>query len=169
MRVMKQMLGALVAVAGLVAVSAGILSFAPAGPATAQSGLTVRGFVPVLARDGIYTANSNLPQPDPSYCPATGNPPSPPNSILGLLTIGGAPAPAGTVVQIVLDGKVGPARFVAAPGGGYRLDYAVGGAGCPNRVGVSIGVLVNGVIVPTGKTVGSGGAGVPDRFDIAIP
>ncbi len=166
---MKQTIGALVAAAALVAASAGILVYTPAPPAVAQSGVVPRAFLPVIARDGIYTANSNLPPADPSYCPATGNPPSPPNSILGLLTIGGAPVPAGTVVQIVLDGKLGPARFVAAPGGGYRLDYAVGGASCPNRVGVSIGVLVAGQIVPTGKTVGSGGAGVPDRFDIAIP
>lgn len=166
---MKQTVGALLAAAGLLAASLGFLSSSPAVPAQAQASLTPRAVLPVLARDGIYTANSNLPPADPAYCPATGNPPSPPNSILGLLTIGGSPAPTGTVVQVVLDGKLGPARFVAAPGGGYRLDFAVGGPGCPNRVGVSIGVLVNGRVVPTGKTVGAGGAGVPDRFDIALP
>lgn len=164
---MKQTVGALLAAAGLVAASLGFLANSPASPAEAQASLTARAFVLVVARDGVFTANSNLPPADPSYCPS-GNPPSVPNSVYGLLTIGGSPAPTGTVVQVVLDGKRGPARFVSAPGG-YRVDFAVGGPSCPNRVGASIGVLVNGQVFPWNMTVAASGTGPQGQFDIAVP
>ena len=136
--------------------------------ASAQSTLPKRGILAMVARDGTPTAGVNLPPPDPAYCQPTNGGSAPPNSVLGALTIGGGPAPAGTLVQVVLDGKVGPAA-VTREAGGYRLDYASGIAGCSNRVGATIGVLVNGQVFDSGITVGDGAAIPFLRFDVAVP
>jgi hypothetical protein len=165
---MKRTLGALVAAAGLAVASLPFLVNSPATPAGAQASLAPRAHTVMLARDGVFSSTPSLPPPDPSYCPATGNPPAPPNSIIGTLTIGGAPAPAGTVVQIVLDGKNGPARLTSQAGG-YRVDYAVGGPGCPNHVGAPIGIRVNGQLFSTPLTAVAGGSGVPARHDLVVP
>jgi hypothetical protein len=89
-------------------------------------------------------------------------------SLFGTLTIAGQPAPAGTIVQSVFDGKVGPAR-ATTQAGGYRLDFSAGGPGCANQVGAAISVLVQGQIFPTGSKVGDIVAGEPFRRDIAVP
>lgn len=152
----------LLAVAG---VSVLILTMVPGALAQAPE-LTARAVVPMVAVDGFP---SYLPQPDPAYCRAASGPGStPPNSILGTLTIGGQPAPAGTVVQLVIGGKLGPAD-AALVAGGYRVDYDLGPAGCSNEQGASIDVLVNGQIFPTGVTVGSEAASPFFRFNIVVP
>ena len=91
---------------------------------------------------------------------------APPNAVIGTLTIGGAAAPAGTVVSLSFDGVVGPSRETSAAGG-YRVDYAAGGADCANRVGASIAVIVNGQAFSTGATVG--GSENPLIFGIDVP
>jgi hypothetical protein len=91
---------------------------------------------------------------------------APPNAVIGTLTIGGTAAPAGTVVSLSFDGVVGPSRATTAAGG-YRVDYAAGGAECANRVGASIAVIVNGQAFPTGSAVGDGVN--PLVFGIAAP
>ena len=136
--------------------------------ASAQSTLPKRGILAMVASDGIPTAAVNLPPPDPAYCQPSNAGSAPPNTILGALTIGGSAAPAGTLVQVLLDGKVGPAA-VAREAGGYRLDYAAGTEGCSNRVGASIGVLVNGQGFDSGVKVGDGAAIPFLRFDVAVP
>ncbi len=75
---------------------------------------------------------------------------APPNSVIGLLTIGGAAAPAGTVVSLAFDGVVGPSQASAAAGG-YKVYWTAGGEGCANRVGAAISVVVNGQFFPTGQ------------------
>lgn len=144
--------------------------------ATAQPGpeRPHRVFIPMAARDGVVSQpepGGPLPPADPSYCPgSTGGaaPPSPPNSVIGLLTIGGQPAPRGTIVQIAFDGKAGPAERTREAGG-YRIDYAAGGAQCANKVGAAIAIIVNGQAMPTGVKVGDAVANPFLRFDIAIP
>ncbi len=142
----------------------------------APSTLPYKLYAPIVARDGVAaqptTPGGNLPPADPSYCPGssgTSAPPSPPNSVIGLITIGGVQAPAGTLIQIVFDGKVGPAARTAAAGG-YRVDYAGGTAGCANQVGATIGIRINGgtTITSTVK-VGDSAANPFLRFDIAAP
>ncbi|MFN0147423.1 MAG: hypothetical protein ACKVT1_13000 [Dehalococcoidia bacterium] len=149
-------------------VAASALLIVLALSASAQSSLPKRGFLAMVANDGTPTAGINLPPPDPAYCQPANAGSAPPNTVLGSLTIGGSPAPAGTLVQVVLDGKVGPAAVTRAAGG-YRLDYAAGIAGCSNRVGASVGVLVNSQVFDSGVKVGDA-AGVPFlRFDVAAP
>jgi hypothetical protein len=97
--------------------------------------------------------------------------PSPPNAVFGLLTIGGLPAPAGTLVTMTFDGLPGPSEYTSAAGG-YRVTYAAGGQGqtppCINEVGAEIGLLVNDVLVSSGVQVGPD-AGLALRFDVAVP
>lgn len=162
---------ALVAILGGFAFYAGGASAQPA-----PSELPYRLYAPAIARDGVAVQptvpGGNLPAPDPSYCPGssgTNAPPSPPNSVLGLLTIGGAPAPAGTLVQVVFDGKVGPAARTKEAGG-YRVDYAAGIAGCANQVGSVIGIKINGgQTFSSPAKVGDAAANPFLRFDIAAP
>lgn len=96
--------------------------------------------------------------------------PSPPNSVFGLLTISGEPAPAGTLVTLTFDGQAGPS-VRTREAGGYRVDYAAGGQGheprCINEVGSRMGLLVGGVLTETGVAVGE--PGVALRFDLALP
>jgi len=162
LRVRRLISLAVVAIVAACVIAAGFAAW----PAAAQSTLPVRARLSVLAADG---APSRLPSADPGYCLAPGGPgSSPPVSFFGTLTVGGQPAPAGTVVQVTFDGKAGPARFTTQAGG-YRLDYDSGGTSCVNRAGAAIGVLVDGRAVATGKKVGEITAGEPFRFDIAVP
>lgn len=98
------------------------------------------------------------------YCPNLSSS-MPPNSVFGLFTIGGAPAPAGTEVGLAFDGVVGPIR-ATAEAGGYRVDYNASIDTCANRVGAAISIYHNGVLYPTGQAVGAGPA---FRFDLAVP
>ncbi len=98
------------------------------------------------------------------YCPNISSS-MPPNSVFGLFTIGGVPAPAGTEVGLAFDGVVGPIR-ATAEAGGYRVDYNASIDTCANRVGAAISVYHNGVLYPTGQAVGAGPA---FRFDLAVP
>ena len=100
------------------------------------------------------------------YCP-NNNSSSPPNSVIGIFTIGGAPAPAGTAVSLAFDGVIGPTRLTSAAGG-YRVDYFAGPEACANRVGASISVVYNGAYYPTGHAVGDS-PGVPVNVTLAIP
>lgn len=130
--------------------------------------------VAMVARDGVQTGPPfNIPPPGAGYCapaPSSGVP-SPPNAVFGLLTIGGAPAPVGTIVTLTFSGLPGPSAAVT-DAGGYRVLWAAGGAGqtppCINEVGTELGLLVNGVLVNTGKPVGPESAPVL-RFDVAVP
>jgi len=100
------------------------------------------------------------------YCP-NNNSSSPPNSVIGIFTIGGAPAPAGTAVSLAFDGVIGPTRLTSAAGG-YRVDYFAGPEACANRVGASISVVYNGAYYPTGHAVGDS-PGEPVKVALAIP
>jgi hypothetical protein len=134
--------------------------------AGAQSNLPVRARIGAVAADGTPSA---LPPPDPSYCLPAGGPGStPPMSLFGTLTFAGQPAPAGTIVQVLFDGKPGLAR-ATTQAGGYRLDFSAGGPGCANQVGAAISVLVQGQVFSTGSKVGDIVAGEPFRRDIAVP
>lgn len=134
-------------------------------PASAQEPeLPVRAVLPMLASDGIDWGGE-LPQPDPSYCGVEPNPQRPPEAaIFGTLTVGGAPAPAGTTVQILFDGKAGPA-VRTTDAGGYKILFDVGGASCSNHVGAMISFRVNGVLVETVRSVVADSV----RHDIALP
>lgn len=93
---------------------------------------------------------------------------TPPNSIFGLLTIGGAPAPAGTVVTVLFDGVAGPSVTIGEPGG-YKINWSAGGSDCANRVGAAVAVSVNGQVFDSGQTVGGGGGTPIIRLDVAVP
>jgi hypothetical protein len=140
-------------------------------PGAGQTNLETRATVLFVSRE--LPPAIVLPPPSDGYClPSSSQAiPYPPNTIFGLLTIGGQPAPAGTIVQLQFDGQLGPAAATAAAGG-YRIDYAAGGAGhtppCINQVGAAIAVLVNGVSVDTGTEVGSSNGAPSVRFDVAI-
>lgn len=92
---------------------------------------------------------------------------SPPNSVIGLLTAGGSPVPAGANVALAFDGVEGPSTTTTASGG-YRVDYGAAGSGCANRVGAAVSVVYGGVFYPTGHSVGDSPGG-PLRADIAAP
>ena len=135
-----------------------------------------RKVVPIVARDEpVPTPTSSKPQPPPpgpGYCAPSGQGvPYPPNAVFGLLTTGGAQAPAGTLVTLTFNGKPGPSAFTAEAGG-YKVQYAAGGQGhtppCINEVGSELGLLVNGVHVASGVHVGPE-ATHAYRFDIAVP
>ncbi|MBI2764961.1 MAG: hypothetical protein HYX53_03520 [Chloroflexi bacterium] len=154
------------AAASLAAVSA--LLFAASFAAAADPALTNRVALPMVAADGYPASNlPPLPSPDPAYCPPPNIGSTPPNSVIGTLTIGGAPAPAGTIVQMVLGGKLGLASRTAAAGG-YRVDYWAGAAGCSNESGAAIGVLVNGQVFDSGVKIGDV-VGKAQVFNIAVP
>lgn len=132
-------------------------------------------YVPLVARDHEPTPTPSRPvppPPGPGYCgSSSAGPPAPGNAIFGLLTIGGLPAPAETLVTLTFNGKPGPSAYTLEAGG-YRVDYAAGGQGhtppCINEVGTELGLLVNGVHVASGVPVGPE-AGVAFRFDVAVP
>ncbi len=113
------------------------------------------------------------PPPDPAYCEPSGfGPPTPPNAVIGLFSIGGEPAPAGTLITLTFDGKRGPAAYIPEAGG-YRVFYAAGGQGheppCINQVGSELGVMVNGQAVQSGVRVGDEASRLVFRFDVALP
>lgn len=103
-----------------------------------------------------------MPTAAASYCNTIG-PNSPPNSVLGILKIDGKDVPAGTPVQVAFDGIPGPAEYTRAAGG-YRVDFGTSStAGCSNKNGARITVIVEGKTYDIGATVGS----LPAvRFDI---
>ena len=111
---------------------------------------------------GTVTPRGPLPTAAASYCDTIG-PNSPPNSVLGILKIDGKDVPAGTPVQVAFDGIAGPAEYTRAAGG-YRVDFGTSStAGCPNKNGAKITVIVEGKTYDIGATVGS----LPAvRFDI---
>ena len=104
---------------------------------------------------------SNLP-----FCDSSSST-SPPTSAIGLLTVGGANAPAGTTVTLLFDGVAGYSANTAEAGG-YRVDYWAGNSECANRVGAAISVAVNSQAFATGRAIGDGGGPVI-RVDIALP
>ncbi len=134
----------------------------------------------------VSTGGNNQPEPTPvpaveptiEPTPAASGPggpycdnissSTPPNSVFGLLTIGGAPAPPGTVVTVLFDGVAGPSA-ATAEAGGYKVNWAAGGSDCANRVGAVIGISVNGQVFQSGVAVGSGGGTPVVRFDVGIP
>jgi hypothetical protein len=114
------------------------------------------------------------PPPGPGYCgPSNLGPPSPPNTIFGHFTIGGALAPAGTLITLTFDGNPGPSAYTAAAGG-YRIDYSAGGQGhtppCINVVGAKFGFLIDGqTVVTTDVRVGDPETYLVFLYDIALP
>jgi hypothetical protein len=154
-----------------IAAAIALLAVLAALPARAASNLPVRAIIVGTATDGMPTQNDGptLPPADAAYCgPSGGAGSTPPNSVIGLITIGGQPAPVNTIVQLVFAGKVGPADYVKQAGG-YRVDYAGGPQGCANQVGAPIAVFVNGQVFNTNVKVGDEAANPLLRFDIAVP
>jgi hypothetical protein len=98
------------------------------------------------------------------YCNKLG-PDTPPNSVIGTMTIKGSPVPAGKAVGLAFDGVPGPSQATRAAGG-YRVDFSPGDAACANRDGASIAIIVDGVLYPTPLVVG---AAAGQRFDLLIP
>ncbi len=133
---------------------------------------------PASQQSGSTSGGSDPPPPAPTPTPppvAAGGPycdnsssTAPPNSLVGFLTIGEAPAPAGTIVSLAFDGVIGPSRATTAAGG-YRVDWSAGGDGCANRFGALIAVVVNGQSFASPFTVGSSGGNPLQRFDVAAP
>ena len=162
-------------IAALLALAFGAIVTPLALTASATSPtLTPRGILPLVASDGTpdpapAVPSGNLPPPDASYCePSGGAGSAPPNAVIGTLTIGGSPAPAGTLVQVILNGATGPASLTRAAGG-YRVDYATGGSSCANAVGVSIAIKVNSQVFDSGVKVGDAAAIPFLRFNVAVP
>jgi hypothetical protein len=165
-------LTAVVALVAITMLSAGCL---------AQSALPYRAYAPNIASDGTQVPAptptvSDVPPPPPpgeGYCSPSGlGIPNPPDTVFGLLTINGEPAPRLTLVTLTFDGHPGISAYTSAAGG-YRVDYAAGGQGhqppCINQFGAAIGVLVNGQQVATGVLVGDPVANPILRFDVTIP
>lgn len=147
--------------------------------ADAQSPLPPRAVMAFVAAGEqvptLPTPARPAPPPGPEYCgpsAAVGAPPFPPNSVFGLLTIGGSPAAAGTLVYLTFDGQPGPGVFTTEEGG-YRIRYAAGGQGhvprCINEVGSELGIMVDGRTVASGVLVGDPDFGLAFRFDVALP
>ena len=110
------------------------------------------------------------PTPEPTAAPTTSrvfcdttSSSSPPNSVFGLLTIGGQPGPAGTIVTITFDGAAGRS-VVTSAAGGYRVDFPSGGEDCANRAGAAIAIVVGGQAF----TVGTLGGSPATRMDITV-
>jgi hypothetical protein len=140
------------------------------GRAVSQGSLPARAYLAEVARDGAATGagDPTLPQPDPTYCRFDPGPlVGPPKSVLGLLTLRGAPLAAGTVVQLVFDNKLGPAARTRETGG-YRLDYDIGSANCANHTGALIGVLVNGQTFMSTVRVGDVGTDPFFQFNVNV-
>ena len=96
----------------------------------------------------------------------------PPNAVFGTVSIGGAPAPQDTIVQVFFDGKAGPADAATrgSSSSGYGIDYAAGSAAsCSNKVGAAIQVVVAGRLFDTGLKVGDEAANPVFRYDVVVP
>jgi hypothetical protein len=157
----------------------GVLALAALSPASrlaAQLQLPRRAIVAGLSHDESVAPRPTAPPPPPpgpGYCePAGDGPPSPPNAIFGLFTIGGEQAPAGTLVTLTFDGKPGPSAYTEAAGG-YRVFYAAGGQGheppCINIVGSMMGMTTGGQHLESGAAVGDVQTRLAFRFDVAVP
>ncbi|WP_322819496.1 hypothetical protein [Tepidiforma sp.] len=110
---------------------------------------------------GATAPPTPTPTPPPTaarpYCPPASVGPGtlPTARIAGAITRGGQPVPAGTVdVIATFDGVPGPARRNTVDGG-YAIDFYSAGEDCANRVGATIGVLVEGRSFPSPYTIGS--------------
>ena len=152
--------------------AASCLAFFLFGRTEAAESMQTRAVVAFLVRDA-GTLRQTPPPPGDGYCvPTSAGVPSPPNSVLGILKIGGVDAPAGTLVRLRFDGHDGPAAYTTTAGG-YRIDYAAGGAGheppCINQVGASMSIVVNGTVVETGGKVGGFDGNPAFRFDLNVP
>jgi hypothetical protein len=106
---------------------------------------------------------TQVPSATRAFCNTTSSS-SPPNSIFGLLTIGGQPGPAGTIVTITFDGAVGPSVTTSAAGG-YRVDYPSGGDDCANRSGAALAIVVSGQSFAAGTLGGTPAT----RLDVTVP
>ena len=151
----------------------------PSEVATASPGLTAT--VAPQGQQNPSTANAPPtatprpptplpPTPEPTAAPMTSrvfcdttSSSSPPNSVFGLLTIGGQPGPAGTIVTITFDGAAGRS-VVTSAAGGYRVDFPSGGEDCANRAGAAIAIVVGGQAF----TVGTLGGSPATRMDITV-
>lgn len=147
-------------------------------PGSAQpSEFPQRATLAFVARDAesaappVTATRRPPPPPGPGYCGPSAGIPSPPNAILGLLTVAFLAAPAETLVTLTFDGLPGPSEYTLAAGG-YRVFYAAGGQGqdppCINGVGTELGLLINGVHIRTGVKVGDEAARRGLRFDVFI-
>ena len=78
-----------------------------------------------------------------------------PTTVGGSITLGGEPAPPGTVVSLAFDGVAGPSTQAVVEDGvaSFAIDYAPGPDDCANRMGAAVTVVVNGVAYPTGHSV----------------
>lgn len=139
-------------------------------PTQAPSSQVGSGLAPAAPTEVPAAPPPPTPTPEPiaagNFCD-TVSATAPPTTVAGLITIGGAPAPADTVVYLAFGSRTGPTASVTAEDGrtGYSVAYATGGADCINNVGASIGVVVNGVLYPTGHVIGDGAPFI--RLDIA--
>lgn len=103
--------------------------------------------------------------PGTEYCVrSSSGVPTPPNTVFGLLEVGGEQVPAGTVVTMTFDGVPGPSEAITESGG-YRIDWNAGGQGCANQVGSAMALVVDGVSYP----VGTVGGNMIMRVDIIVP
>lgn len=133
-------------------------------PRRTTSGSTSSG--PVATQPPAEPAPAPRPQiTTGTYCPPPPGPGSAPNAVLGLLRIGGEPAPAGTTVSLAFDGVIGPS-VATAEAGGYRVLWSIAGGDCVNRAGTALGVVVNGQLFMTGKVAGSSEV---IRHDVEVP
>jgi len=100
---------------------------------------------------------TTAPSSNLAYCDTSGSGSQPTGAVLGLVTIGGSTASAGTVVYLAFDGVLGPSEPVTLGDGkaGYSLNYWAGGTDCANQVGATISVIVAGQSFSTGQTIGS--------------
>lgn len=139
-------------------------------PTQAPSSQVGSGSAPAAPTEVPAAPPPATPTPEPiaagNFCD-TVSATAPPTTVAGLITIGGAPASADTVVYLAFGSRTGPTASVTVEDGrtGYTVSYATGGADCINNVGASIGVVVNGVLYSTGHVIGDGAPFI--RLDIA--
>ncbi len=154
----------------------GLVALSAVSNSAAQSQLQRRAIVAAVSHDESAAPRPTAPAPPPpgpGYCEPTGDaPPTPPNAIFGTFTIGGAPAPPGTLVTLTFDGKPGPSAYTEAAGG-YRVFYAAGGQGheppCINVVGSMMGLTTGGLHIESGSAVGDVETRLVFPFDVAFP
>ncbi|MGE5595869.1 MAG: hypothetical protein ACM3S1_07525 [Hyphomicrobiales bacterium] len=135
----------------------------PTTPGESAGGTSTVAAATATSPPAPETATPTPPPTEPplAYCPPSGT--SVPGTVFGILTIDGEPAPPGTVVSLLFDGVPGPSAATTAAGG-YRVDWAIGEAGCANAPGAAISVVVAGESFPAGSV----GEGFSPRVDIAV-
>lgn len=127
-------------------------------PPPAAAGADETPYVPGVDRPHVHV-------PGTEYCVRSASgAPTPPNTVFGLLEVGGQPVPAGTVVTLTFDGVPGKSEAIAEAGG-YRLDWNAGGQGCANQVGSAMALVVDGV----SYAIGTVGGNMIMRVDIIVP